>query len=339
MNEDVDFGVALAAAAELLRRLPTQSKQIPAAQQLFAHWRERWPQAEPRLLVNREPGRSDVQYDLLVRDPQGGAVALTWLEDRGVPWSVNYADHWAANFVVTVDADHSLTVQQALMHLRMASRSQPGLMESLVNHLLLAREATAEAPASDAELQEAADSFRRSRGLHSADDTQRWLRDIRMPLVHFEEMLDLAVRIGRVKTRVAAERFDAYFGEHRSEFDRVRSVQVHADEARVRRLTDLAQSSGLLAAIDRQIRDGQSPDVEALVQTRFAVDVEPALKDAIVDSIVGPYRDADRWVVAQIISRAPAHLDTPTRLAVEESICREWLAQLRSTAEIQWHWL
>jgi putative peptide maturation system protein len=339
MNEGVDFGVALAGAAELLRRLPTQSQQTPVAQQLFAHWRERCPQAEPRLLMNREPGRSDVQYDLLLRDPRGGAVALTWLEDSGVPWSVNYADHWAANFVVTVDADHSLTVQQALMHLRMASGSQPEPMESLVNHLLLAREAKAEAPASGAELQEVADSFRRSRGLHSADETHRWLRDIRMPLVHFEEMLDLAVRIGRVKTRVAAERFDAYFREHRSEFDRVRIVQVHADEAPARRLAHLAQSSGLLAAIDHEIRDGQSSNVEALVQTRFAVGLEPALKDAIVNSIVGPYRDADRWVVAQIISRDPARLDARTRLAVEESICREWLTQLRSTAEIEWHWL
>lgn len=339
MNESVDFGVALAAAAELLRRLPAQSQQIPAAQQLFAQWRERWPQAEPRLLVNREPGRSDVQYDLLLHAPEGGAVALTWLQDHGVPWSVNYADHWAANFVVTVDADHSLTLQQALVHLRMASRSQPELMESLVNHLLLAREAEAEAPASDAELQEAADLFRRSRGLRSAEDTHRWLRDIRMPSVHFEEMLELAVRIRRAKTRVAAERFDAYFAEHRSDFDRICIVLVHIDAAQARRLADLAQSSGLLAAIDGQIRGDQNSNVEAFVQTRFAVDLDPAVRDATVNSIVGPYRAADRWAVAQIVSREPARPDAQTRRAVEESICRDWLSQLRSTAEIRWHWL
>ena len=339
MNEGVDFGVALAAAAELLRGLSTQSQQVAAARQQFAHWREGWPQAEPRLLVNREPGRSDVQYDLLLRDPRGGAVALTWLEDRGVPWSVNYADHWAANLVLTVDADHSLTVQQALVQLRMASRSQPELMESLVNHLLLAREAEAEAPASDVELQEAADSFRRSRGLRSAEDTHRWLREIRMPLAHFEQMLELAVRIRRVKTRVAAGRFDAYFDEHRSGFDRICIVQAHADETQARRLADLARSSGLLAAIDAQIRSGQGSSAEALVQTRFAADLEPAVRDAAVNSIVGPYRDTDRWVVAQVVSREAACPDAQTRLAVEEAICRDWLSQLRSAAGIRWHWL
>ncbi len=339
MNEGVDLGIALAGAAELLRRLPTQSEQIPVAQQLFARWREGFRQAEPRLLMNREPGRPEVQYDLLLRDPQGGSVALTRREDSGVPWSVHYADHWAANFVVTVDSNQSLTVQQALMHLRMASHNQPDTMESLVNHLLLAREAKAEAPASEAELQEAADSFRRSRGLRSADDTHRWLQDVRMPLVHFQEMLDLAVRIGRVKNRIAAERFDAYFSEHRSEFDRVGVVQARADEEPARRLARLAQSSGLLAAIDHEIRNGQGFNVEAVAQTRFAGGFDPPLRDAAVNSTVGPYRDADRWVVAQITSRDPARLDAPTRLAVEESICRAWLAQLRSAAQIRWHWL
>jgi hypothetical protein len=116
-------------------------------------------------------------------------------------------------------------------------------------------------------------------------------------------------------------------------------VQAHADEETAQRLAHLAQSSSLLAAIDHEIRNGPDFKVEALAQTRFAGGLDPPLKDATVNSTVGPYRDADRWVVAQIASRDPASLDAQTRLAVEESICRAWLAQLRSVAQIRWHWL
>lgn len=341
MRDHADFGSTLEAAAALLRQLPRGYEDVREAQRRVMGWGARHQGAEAQLLVDHQPGTPEVEYDLLLRHPDGGMVALTWLEDGGLPWAVYYGDHWAANYVLTIDGEHRLTVQQALMQLRMAARTSPDLMESMVNHLILAQHAGDDALApSEDELQAAADAFRQARGLRSAADTVRWLDEIRLPQAYFEAMLEMAVRIRKVKQRIAAGRVDAYFAAHHAEFDNVRLCEVRTpDRATAERLAAWAEDSGLLAALDEQLRRPGTAPLDGQVTTRRAAELAPELRDAAPGAIVGPYADGAQWVVAQIAGRQAAQLDEQARLAVEEAVCREWLAEQRATADIRWHWL
>src|SRR4051812_25408887 len=121
------FDVALMHGILLLRGLPRRREEGAEARKGMDSFRTAPPGGRADLLVDKPPASRKVDYDLLLTHPDGGTVALTWRADEGIPWSVQYADHWAANYVVTVDADH-VTVQEALLALKLAGRRHPDLM-------------------------------------------------------------------------------------------------------------------------------------------------------------------------------------------------------------------
>jgi putative peptide maturation system protein len=341
MAEIGNFGHVLESATALLRQLPVEYDQVAAAHQLVSQWAEQFPGADARLLVDRPPGTAHVEYDLLLKHPVDGSVALTCRTDGGLPWAVYYGDHWAANFVVSIDGEYSMTVQQALMQLRMASRSHPDLADSMVNHLLYTRRmADEDLAGTSMELQAAADAFRQTRGLHSAEETRHWLDEIRMPHVYFEEMLKVAVRIQKLKQKIADERRDAYFAAHHLEFDGVHLCEAHTPSAdNAAHLVLRAHGGGLLAAVGEQLCNPGLPPVEASVMVRCVHELAPALRSAAPGTILGPHREAAGWIVAEIIARHAAQMDEQTRVAVDEAVCREWLAEQRAKVNIRWHWL
>ena len=105
------------------------------------------------------------EHDVLLEHPERGTVGITWCADDGTPWAITYADHWASNLVVSVD-DGDVTLQEALLFLKMAAEKASDLMESLVSEKIVAMAVQAEPPPVEhGELQAAADAFRIANGL------------------------------------------------------------------------------------------------------------------------------------------------------------------------------
>src|SRR5262249_28545584 len=107
---DLPFERSLADAVAFLRDLPRQREAVPGAPDGRSASLAPPPGLRAALLVDPPPASPRVDYDLLFGAPEGGTVSLNWRADGGVPWVVEYADHWAANHVVTVN-DHPVTVQ------------------------------------------------------------------------------------------------------------------------------------------------------------------------------------------------------------------------------------
>src|SRR5262245_32273598 len=109
-----EFEAALSEGIAFLRDLPPGRGEVAASRSRLEAFRAAHPGLRVDLLVDQPPGSPRVDYDLLLGGPDGSTVALNWRPDRGLPWVVDYADHWAANFVVSVNRK-DVTVQQALL--------------------------------------------------------------------------------------------------------------------------------------------------------------------------------------------------------------------------------
>jgi putative peptide maturation system protein len=335
-----ELEAALIAGVAFLRELPRERVAVATARARLPAFRAAHPGLRIDLLVDQPPGSPRVDYDLFFGGADGSTIALNWRADAGLPWVVEYADHWAANFVVTVNR-RDVTVQEALLFLQLAGQDRPGLMERLVEEKLVALALEADPPeVGDAEVQAAADRFRTAHRLHSAAATARWLEEAGLSRERFTELARAPAERRQLEERIAGDRIEPYFATHRPEFERVRCFRVDArSEAVAARLAAAAREPGLLDAAAALFPDLEDGETEAALRSEPAGSLPASLAAAAAGAIVGPEASGGRWWVAQVLSRRPAQLDEETRAVIRRRLFREWLARQREEAVVRWHWM
>ena len=335
-----DWNSILKEAALLLRNLPTSDNHIPEVRQRIAHWKQQHPDLRADLAIDRPPGSDRAEYDLLLGDPNGGTLALSWRPDDGTPWSVCYADHWAANFVLSVDRRH-VTVQQALQILRVAGEAYPDLLTELVDFQLVMKTAEEEGIAvSDDELQHAVDAFRARNNLYSAAAMRSQLEQLRLSWDMFEETVRTAALRRKVRDHVTSDGIESYFESHREMYDRVCVLQVRLTDAEPsQQLIAAARERGLLTATETLLKTKPCSRLSSTLATRYACALPSSLDSTRPGEIVGPVCEGREYLVAEVLRREGAELDRETREVVREAIYREWLSEKRASAAIQWHWM
>ena len=82
-------------------------------------------------------------------------------------------------------------------------------------------------------------------------------------------------------------------------------------------------------------------DCTARLDTRFARDLGPESASAAVGDVVGPVRGEREATcsVGHVLSRAAAVLDVDTQSRIHDLLLDRWLAERRSAATVQWHWV
>ena len=322
----------------LLRDLPADYRDVADAQARAENWRNTHPGLRSDLVPHREPDSAFADYDLLIDHPDGGTLSLSWRSDDGVPWSVSHAQHWAANYVLTVDGE-SVTVQEALRLLRMEGQSRPDLIDQLVEQKILLRAVNqAEIDVEDTALQDAADRFRRARGLLAAADMERWLQEAGLTVLQFQTLLGITVKIRHLKQRLASDHVAA-FEAQRERYDRLCVFEVEGlDEAAAARLKARAAELGLPGAACASAREGANPALRGTLATRFALEFPEPVRDAVPGVVLGPFERGGRLVLAEIVLRRPAELDAETRAALHDAMVQGWLDRQREAAAIEWHW-
>jgi putative peptide maturation system protein len=327
-----ELGPVLQDAAMLLRSLPRRRAQLGEARAKMQDWNQRHPDVHADLIVDQPPGSLFVEYDLVFGDLEGGTLGLTWRDDDGTPWLVSYADHWASNFVASVDGQ-GISIQDALRALHLGAETHPDLLERIVEQKLVLTAVDRDpTPVTEAELQTAADDFRRANGLQSAADMRRWLDTHRLTPTTFASMLTSTIRAARLRKRIATERSAAYFESHADDFARARITTVRfATRDEAERFSNRARGQSLLSIVDASV-------VHAEMVSGFQRTLPPVLAGAGLGDVVGPYREGDLFVLAQVNSREPAQLDDETQRAIEDVVFAKWLAEQRAAANVQWHW-
>jgi putative peptide maturation system protein len=332
------FEPALANAVTLLRDLPRHRHAERAARSRFEQFKAAHAGLPCRLLVHTKPGSENLDFDILLTIQDTGSVALSWHGDDGVPWTASVADHWAANYVVTVNGA-STSIQSALLYLSARLRRRPDLMRDLVDRSLIFA-AIGETPpeVADAELEAAVDAFRRGQGLFSGEAMQRWLDDMQLTMETLEQLVAQSIQLEKFKDATVAAQVRPYFAAHRRNFDRLTVVRLdgmtHAPAQRVAKAWRRSKVCPVFS--DR----GRFPDASSgRVDRLFACDLPAEFGGKPVGSVIGPVPSAGKFSVGQIVRVEAARFDKVTSERIRSLLFESWLADRRSKAAIQWHWI
>jgi putative peptide maturation system protein len=192
------FDRALAEAASLLRELPRHRHAITTARQRFRQFTVAHPDTPARLLANARPGCDDTEYDILLIAPDGGTIAVSWHPDQGIPWTALYADHWAANFILTVNGANT-SIQSALLYLNRVLNRRPDMMADLVARALTGAAVEASPPPlEEAEIDKAVDEFRIN-GLFSGAETQKWLDEMQLTMEALRSLVSRNLQVRKLR--------------------------------------------------------------------------------------------------------------------------------------------
>lgn len=329
---------ALLEAAALLRELPRQRHLVARARAQFARIRTDNPAAAPRLFADVRPGAETADYDILLTLPDSGTFSLSWHPDEGMPWTPHYADHWAANAVLTVNG-RATTIQSALVYLNRILRNRPDMMKDLVDRAVTQLAVEAAPPAIDEEeIEEAVEGFRIANGLQAAAALRKWLEEMQLSMEALHELVGQSLRLRKFRQRLTADRVRPYYRAHRRDFDRVSVMRVESlPRVAARALADAWQRDGrcpFIANVHPALRQAAG-----VMEARFARDLPEQLALAPVGRVIGPVRANGHYWVAQVLWRRAARLDRLTRDQIEELLVAEWLAGEREKATIRWHWV
>lgn len=331
-----DFDGALIGSIPLLRELPRERTAIPEARQRFGAFLRTHPMIQGDIVAELEPGKVRTEYDLLLEHPEGGTVCVCYRPDTGSPWLADYAEHWAANYVLSIGEAH-LTVQDALCLFQLAGEEHEGMLRSLVEYVIV-RQAVEEylIDSDSQEIQQAADAIRAGRRLHSAEATHTWLRALGWSEHQFFAMVSGGVQARKLRERVTQGRLEEYFAGHRSDFDILRVIRAEVpDGPTADRLAVGAERDGLLAAAQTT----KDVEVEFTLRSARAGTLPAEIAGAGVGAVIGPLISSNRSMLAQVLERHPAVWDDATREAVCDVVFREWLTRRLTGTTIRWHWI
>ncbi len=332
------FKQALSDSVGILQALPRQRAFVEDSRALFQRFRSSHPEVRCDLLVDQPPGSETVEYDILLSGLKGGTVAVTWQPDEGLPWTVQYSDHWAANFVLSVNELH-VSIQSALIYLDAVLNQKPLLREHLINKLLI-QEILSESPpaVSKREIEKAVDDFRIGRGLSSAADTRVWLEKMSLTMDALRDLVAHNVRAGKLKKSVNKNRVMPYFEAHRGDFDRFTFFRVWAPSRAIAvALGKAGRRSDLWTAIHKN--SSSLPPLKGELETVFARELPSPFAGASANAIIGPERAPQGYWVGELLKRKAARFDDRTRNSIEDLLFEEWLAERRKRATVRWHWL
>jgi hypothetical protein len=201
------------------------------------------------------------------------------------------------------------------------------LREALADQLIGEQARKAGLSVTAEELQNAADSFRRRHGLHTAADTKAWLDGRGLSVGDFEEGLEQDLLAGKVRTLVTAEHLDRYWQANQAGYERLRLALVLVGrEELAREIAAQVQEEG------RDMQDVVREQGLALHRAeRFRKDLGGplfhALASAGVGELVGPVGTAGDFTLAVIEEQRPAELDKATRERIQEELFEVWLAE------------
>ncbi|MGI5491829.1 TIGR04500 family putative peptide maturation system protein [Microtetraspora malaysiensis] len=297
-GQEAPFGAALESGVELLRALDRRRSGVAAARRAAATWAAAHPELDAQLVVDVRPGTPVVDYDLVVAHPGGGTVALTAPPEDGISWPVDHSTHWAANQLVSVDGVH-LSLPDAFLMLRGLTGRNGSPHDDIVDHCLLVA-ASRDEPLVDGDLQEAADAFRRRRGLHGRQATLAWLDRMSMTAEQFEEEVTALARRIRFRRRKEAELAPGYLARHRGDFDRVKAAWVSGP-----RPFPAADAAEFLANLPCVPADEGA--AEATLCERVASDLPEPLRGAPARVVIGPLQPEAWHAGARSIGGRPSY--------------------------------
>ena len=287
-------------------------------------------------LVHEHEQVGPVHTDALVRQRDGTTISVGVAAGDLLPWPLRGAVRASERDLVivngvTVHIDEAMTAIDFLF-------DEPKLLTHIVDGVLIT-EALADDPVelSAAEIQAAADAFRRAKGLLSAEATHAWLAERSLTLEGFEELVTDQARVDALRRRITDAEFGARLDAGGPGQEVVLALVVGAaTEEDARSLADRlsVDDTDSLALLTLARRNGRPA---RLVESGVG-ELPSSLAGLIgaqAGQVVGGLALDGSPAVARVLDVRSAE---PDQKHVRRHIFEEWLAERRATAQIRWCW-
>lgn len=241
--------------------------------------------------------------------------------------------------VVTID-DECITAEDFIKYLKL-SNEFPYLLDKLIRHKVTVHAAQSQGvKISTAELQQAADDFRRYMGLHRAQDTQEWLDQMGVELDDFENYITERIYKRKILKKLANEEaIQAHFKLNAPQFDRVDIKHIVVQgKGKAKELEMIFEEAP--DSFDEMVQE-HSLDSEtkaaggfigAVTRGMLPDEIDARVFNAQSGDIVGPFQIDDQglYEIIQIVAFHAAELDDEARVEIGEMIYDQWLSDQMS---------
>jgi putative peptide maturation system protein len=339
MNESLQAAVRDALA--LLSTLRKERVPTDEAMSRLRALRERHPAHWMNMVWERETFGDVIHYDILIGS-EGDTLSLSYCADEETPWPVRGLQRINESLVVRVN-DDPIYIHQAITSLDYAWHtlhvSRHLIDMSLIDQELRLRPVEV----TDEELAEALTAFRRKRRLFTVAQVERWMHDHGTTQVQLETHLRDDVARAKLRARVSAGREDAYFHDHRADFDRVQVARLYtpSEEQALKLHAQLRERPEDFLAVAQTcfLERGQE---DSLFMTLQRGELHPEQAELLFSTRPGqvtlPVPSGDGYELAQVLAFVPARLDAVTRQQVRDALFEQWLEERRRTARVEWFW-
>jgi putative peptide maturation system protein len=339
MNESLQAAVRDAFA--LLSTLRSERVPTDEAMVRLRALKERHPERWINLVWERETFGDAIHYDILVGD-EGDTWSLSYCANEETPWPVRGLQRVNESMVVRVNND-PVNIHQTITSLDYAWHTLH-VGRHLIDMSLIEQELRLHpVEITDEDLAAALTKFRRKRRLFTVSQVERWLHDHGTTQVQLETHLRDEVAREKLRERVAAGREEAYFHDHRADFDRVRVARLFTpseEQARqlLARLRD--RPEGFLAEARACFLEHGLEDSLFVTLQRGQLHPEQAeiLFSTRPGQVTPPVPSGEGYELVQALEVVPARLDAATRRQIRDALFERWLEEKRRTARVEWFW-
>ncbi len=214
-------------------------------------------------------------------------------------------------------------------------RAQAKFLEEARDAFFIRREAGLRGlNVSAAELQQAADDFRRTHKLHEVGSTERWLAANHLTREDWELMLEEDLITLKLREVLTARQVEKYFAENRLSFDSatISHIVVPGAEAAKELRAQIVEEGSYFYALARR----HSCDVASRPAGGYIGKVKRAAMDAAMEAavfgaragdVVGPFKTDTGWRLVRVEALNPAKLDEKTSEQIKSWLFNEWLKE------------
>lgn len=298
------------------------------------------------LLSTERPAVGAPHPEVLARDSEGNSFLVAYAASDSQPWVVGNAQAWRDGDLLRVGRS-CLRVTDAISIIELLWKDA-GLCKDLVANVLLGEYvASNDFELAPDEISSFVETFRRTRGLCTAADFERWLRGRGFTLARFMQQMSAQAKIVIARRRHLSDRVPSFFEANRASFDAFTFARWHfpnrdAAQAGMRKIETLEfWSLARDCATAVEPTDGEdlaTPPLLPSFETAFRRDLPEDVHECVDAAGGRPVLGSDGCTALRVLADRPARLDTATRRAIEKILTDRWLDELAERSPVNWNW-
>ncbi|MCA8982232.1 MAG: peptidylprolyl isomerase [Planctomycetaceae bacterium] len=241
---------------------------------------------------------------------------------------------------IQLGSDNSVSLLQFLGAAHRRGRLLPLLREAVVEELIRQQADLLGLSVSDARLQQAADVFRRRRGLVTAAKTHEWLASQRLTVADWQQLLEEEMLEDQVREHLFARLAREEFAAHPEFYERctLRMVVVAREDLAQELLLQLIEEDRDFATLAEEHSLHASRSRGGLVESILVTELPGEIRDAVcgeeVGRVIGPVSLSEGFCLVRVETRAAAVADRATLQAIELRMFEEWIQEQVSAAGV-----